>query len=207
MKQKPPHPKKSARKLPRSHGGPRPGAGRKPGSGRFGEETRVVRIPESRVPEVKQWLAELQQGHPDSVLVNANNGVNDSSPMLIPIYGHKVAAGFPSPADDYVEGRLDLNEHLIPHKEASFFLRVSGDSMINAGIQSGDLLVVDRSVEPRNGKIVIAAVDGELTVKRLAIKRGKSWLMPENDAFSPIEIREEQDMVIWGVVTSVIHQF
>ncbi|MCW8982783.1 MAG: translesion error-prone DNA polymerase V autoproteolytic subunit [Gammaproteobacteria bacterium] len=203
MKQKSQPPKKPAGKPPRSHGGPRPGAGRKPGSGRFGEETRVVRIPESRVPEVKQWLAQLQQGYPESILSSAN----DSSPMLVPIYGHKVAAGFPSPADDYVEGHLDLNEHLIHHKEASFFLRVSGDSMINAGIQNGDLLVVDRSVEPSNGKIVIAAVDGELTVKRLAIKRNKTWLMPENDSFAPIEVKGEQDMVIWGVVTSVIHQF
>ncbi|NOR52244.1 MAG: hypothetical protein GQ470_06445, partial [Gammaproteobacteria bacterium] len=74
------------------------------------------------------------------------------------------------------------------------------------GIHSGDLLVVDRSIEPRNNKIVIAAVDGELTVKRLSIKRGKTWLVPENNDFSPIEIKDEQDMVIWGVVTSVIHQ-
>lgn len=185
-----------------SHGGQRPGAGRKPGSGRFGEETKVVRIPESRVAEVKRWLSLLQQGYPDTVL----GGVSEHHPpMQIPIYGHKVAAGFPSPADDYIEGQLDLNEHLIPHKEATFFLRVAGDSMLNAGIHSGDLLVVDRSIEPRNNKIVIAAVDGELTVKRLSIKRGKTWLLPENEAFSPIEIRDEQDMVIWGVVTSVIH--
>jgi DNA polymerase V len=184
------------------HGGARSGAGRKPGTGPFGEETKVVRIPESRVSEVRQWLTQLKQGQSDVVL-----GYGESASTLIPIFGHKVAAGFPSPADDYIEGRLDLNEHLIPHKEATFFLRVSGDSMINAGIQSGDLLVVDRSIEPINRKIVIAAVDGELTVKRLSIKRGKSWLLPENDAFSPIEIKDEQDMVIWGVVTSVIHQF
>lgn len=190
-------------KMTSSHGGSRPGAGRKQGSGRFSEDTKVMRIPESRVPEVKQWLSQLQQGYPDVVL----GSVDDTEQSLIPIYGHKVAAGFPSPADDYVEGKLDLNEHLIPHKEATFFLRVAGDSMINAGIQSGDLLVVDRSIEPGNGKIVIAAVDGELTVKRLSLKRGKTWLMPENSAFSPIEIKDEQEMVIWGVVTSVIHQF
>ena len=196
----PKHP--TTNRAPLSHGGQRSGAGRKPGSGRFGEETKVVRIPQSKVTRVKQWLSMLQQGYPDAVLGSGDN----NPPVQIPIYGHKVAAGFPSPADDYVEGQLDLNEHLIPHKEATFFLRVAGDSMLNAGIHSGDLLVIDRSIEPRNNKIIIAAVDGELTVKRLSIKRGKSWLMPENEAFSPIEIKDEQDMVIWGVVTSVIHQ-
>ncbi|HEA26200.1 MAG TPA: translesion error-prone DNA polymerase V autoproteolytic subunit [Ectothiorhodospiraceae bacterium] len=191
------------KKQSHSHGGKRQGSGRKLNSGAFGEETKVVRIPESKVPAVKRWLKDLKQGHSDAVIESAV----EPTPLLIPIYGHKVAAGFPSPADDYIEGQLDLNEHLIPHKEATFFLRVSGDSMINSGIHSGDLLVVDRSIEPKNNKIVIAALDGELTVKRLAIKRGKTWLMPENDDFSPIEVKDEQDMVIWGVVTSVIHQF
>ena len=192
----------SPNKTPLSHGGKREGSGRKPGSGSFGEETKVVRIPESRVPEVKQWLKHLKQGHPEQLIIN-----NTHSPMLLPIYGHKVAAGFPSPADDYVEGQLDLNEHLIPHKEATFFLRVTGDSMRNAGIQNGDLLIVDRSIEPKHNKIVIAALDGELTVKRLSLSQGKTLLVPENENFSPIEVKEEQDMVIWGVVTSVIHQF
>ena len=190
-------------KAPLSHGGKREGAGRKQGSGSFGEETKVVRIPKSRVSEVKQWLNQVKQCHPALTI----NCANTPSRVLLPLYGHKVAAGFPSPADDYVEGQLDLNEHLIPHKEATFFLRVSGDSMINVGIQNGDLLVVDRSIEPKNNKIVIAAIDGELTVKRLSTAKGKTWLVPENDNFSPIEVKNEQDMVIWGVVTSVIHQF
>jgi len=186
-----------------SHGGKRQGAGRKSGSGSFGEETKVIRIPMSRVAEVKQWLKQLQQNHPGLTL----DTVSSPPSMLLPLFGHKVAAGFPSPADDYVEGQLDLNEHLIPHKEATFFLRVSGDSMINVGIQSGDLLVVDRSLEANNNKIIIAAIDGELTVKRLSIAKGKTWLVPENDTLTPIEVKKEQDMVIWGVVTSVIHQF
>lgn len=190
-------------KAPLSHGGKREGAGRKQGSGSFREETKVVRIPKSRVSEVKQWLNQLKQSHPALGIHSANT----PSRVLLPLYGHKVAAGFPSPADDYVEGQLDLNEHLIPHKEATFFLRVSGDSMINVGIQSGDLLVVDRSIEPKNNKIVIAAIDGELTVKRLSTANGKTWLVPENDNYAAIEVKNEQDMVIWGVVTSVIHQF
>lgn len=197
-----PNPPVSQKPLP-SHGGKRQGAGRKPQSGPFGEDTKVVRIPESKVPAVKQWLKQLKEGLSDTIF----DSIEPPHPMLLPLYGHKVAAGFPSPADDYIERQLDLNEHLIPHKEATFFLRVSGDSMINAGIQSGDLLVVDRSIEPKNNKIIIAAVDGELTVKRLSIKRGKTWLLPENDDFSPIEVKDEQDMMIWGVVTSVIHQF
>jgi len=193
----------SPKSVSTSHGGKRQGAGRKPGSGTFGEATKVIRIPTSRVPEVKQWLKQLNSSHPQLVSKRAGS----SPPMLLPLYGHKVAAGFPSPADDYVEGQLDLNEHLIPHKEATFFLRVSGDSMINVGIQSGDLLVVDRSLEPKNNKIIIAAIDGELTVKRLSLSNGKIWLKPENDNLSPIEVKNEQEMVIWGVVTSVIHQF
>jgi DNA polymerase V len=88
----------------------------------------------------------------------------------LPLYANKISAGFPSPADDYIEMKLDLNTHLIKHPAATFFVRVSGDSMLNAGINSGDLLIVDRSIEPVDGKIVIVALNGELTVKRLSIK-------------------------------------
>jgi DNA polymerase V len=124
----------------------------------------------------------------------------------LPLYSCAVAAGHPSPADDHLEGTFDLNEHLIKHPGATFCVRVSGDSMIKAGIHDDDILVVDRNIEPRNGRIVIASVEGELTVKRLDRKGGKTLLMPENDAFAPIEVTNPGDMVIWGVVTSVIHQ-
>ncbi|WP_347710073.1 translesion error-prone DNA polymerase V autoproteolytic subunit [Thiomicrorhabdus sp. ZW0627] len=131
---------------------------------------------------------------------------NDSY-VSLPLFSHKVVAGFPSPADDYIETTLDLNEKLVRNKEATFLLVVEGDSMQKAGIQDGDILVVDRSIEPTDGKIVIAALDGELTVKRLSVKSTGTWLVPENDNYPPIPVREEADMVIWGVVTATISQF
>ncbi|WP_319558581.1 MULTISPECIES: translesion error-prone DNA polymerase V autoproteolytic subunit [Thiomicrorhabdus] len=127
--------------------------------------------------------------------------------IRLPLYASKVIAGFPSPAEDYVEARLDLNEKLIRNQEATFLLKVQGDSMRDAGILDGDILVVDRSVAPADGKIVIAALDGDLTVKRLRIRDGKTWLLPENPDYPPIAIREESDMVIWGVVTASISQY
>jgi DNA polymerase V len=116
-----------------------------------------------------------------------------------------VAAGFPSPAEGGIEQTLDLHELLVKHPAATFFVRVSGASMINAGIYHNDILVVDRSLDPVHGKIVIAAVNGELTVKRLHREGKKIELRAENDAFAPIVIPEGADFRIWGVVTSVIH--
>ena len=122
-----------------------------------------------------------------------------------PMYGESVCAGFPSPADDYIEAKLDLNEFLVKHPAATFFVRAVGDSMIGAGIHSGDILVVDRALEATEGKVVIAVVDGELTVKRLRRIEGKLCLAPENPEFPPIEVDEESGLEIWGVVTAVIH--
>lgn len=116
-----------------------------------------------------------------------------------------VPAGFPSPADDYAEGPLDLNRHLIRHPAATFFVRVKGDSMIGAGIFSGDLLIVDRAMNPTNGSIVIAVVNGDLTVKRLHRSKGGITLLPENPAYRPIEIDHSTDFEVWGVVTKAIH--
>jgi DNA polymerase V len=124
----------------------------------------------------------------------------------LPLYGSSVQAGFPSPADDYIEGKLDLNTHLVKHPAATFFVRASGESMVNAGIYPGDILVVDRSLDARHDKIVIVALNGQLTVKRLWQKEGQVMLMPENDSFEPIRVEEGMDMVIWGVVTHVLHQ-
>jgi len=126
------------------------------------------------------------------------------SQYKLPFYGCRVSAGFPSPADDYIETYLDLNTHLVKHPAATFFLTASGDSMINAGISSGDILVVDRSLDAVHGKIIIAAVDGELTVKRLYKQNGKIQLIPENPKYLPIEVGEGQDLVIWGVVTYIL---
>ncbi len=124
----------------------------------------------------------------------------------LPLFLETAAAGFPSPAGDYIESRLDLNEHLVQHPSATFFVRVAGDSMIGAGIHDGDVLIVDRSLEALSGSVVVAAVNGELTVKRLLRRNGVCKLMPENKAFSCVEIPEQADVHIWGVATSVIHK-
>jgi len=123
-----------------------------------------------------------------------------------PFFEATVPAGFPSPASDYEEDRLDLNKYLIKNPAATFFVRASGDSMEGAGIHHGDLLVVDRSLEPRDKNIVIAAVNGELTVKRIRIKNKKITLEPENGNYSVREITEDNEFEVWGVVTNVIHK-
>ena len=131
-----------------------------------------------------------------------------ASPSCRPVFISKIAAGFPSPADDYVERRLDLNQHCIHHPEATYFLRVSGHSMTGAGIHDNDILVVDRSLKPAHGKIVVAILDGEFTVKRLSREAGAGGhlsLTPENSNYPRIEIQDGQELEIWGVATFVIH--
>ncbi len=118
-----------------------------------------------------------------------------------------ISAGFPSPAENYSEETLDLNELCINNPPATFFVRVSGESMVNAGIFPGDILVVDRSLEAVSDKIVVVAVEGEFTVKRLLIKSTEDvWLVPENDDMSPMQLAPSADTYVWGVVTFVIHQ-
>jgi len=168
-----------------TRGGARVGAGRPRGQGQFGEPTKPVRIPESLVEKVTAYIS--HQGY------------------QLPFYACAVSAGFPSPADDFLERSLDLNEHLIKNPSATFFVRVVGDSMLGAGIHPDDILVVDRSLTPVHGKIIIAAVDGQLTVKRLHKKNKKVCLLPENDEYSAIELSPDNDVVIWGVVTTVLH--
>ena len=163
----------------------RKGAGRPTGTGKFGVLTKPLRVPVHLVDEVLQFIAHGKQA--------------------CPLYASSVKAGFPSPAEDYAEQHLDLNTHLIQHPAATFFLRVSGDSMINAGIFNGDLLVVDRSLEPTHGKIVIAAVNGELTVKRLKKAGKKVFLVAENKQYPPIELTDSDQIQLWGVVTHTIH--
>lgn len=168
-----------------SQGGHRAGAGRPQRSGKYGEPTKAIRVPISAIDEISRCIQHKF--------------------YRLPFYQHSVSAGFPSPAEDDVENKLDLNEMLIKHPSATFFLRVSGSSMINAGIHHNDILIVDRSLEPADGKVVIASVNGELTVKRLSKAGNKILLIAENDAYRPIEITGEVDFRIWGVVTNVIH--
>ncbi len=168
-------------------GGKRAGAGRPAGSGKYREKTRAIRVPESLVSQILRY-AEVRG-------------------YQIPLYSNSVSAGFPSPAEDYMEGRLDLNEYLIPHPAATFFVRVSGYSMINVGIYPDDILIVDRALEATHNRIIVAAVDGELTVKRLYKKAGEIRLLPENDDYPPIVLGDESELHVWGVVRHVIHSF
>ncbi|HIQ39899.1 MAG TPA: translesion error-prone DNA polymerase V autoproteolytic subunit [Sulfurivirga caldicuralii] len=185
-------------------GGARPGAGRRKGSGRYGEPTKVIRVPASKVAQVRAFLDRLYahgtvapqaRAHPRPV------------PAAFPFYAASVAAGFPSPAEDYEEPALDLNDYLVQHREATFFVRAQGHSMVGAGIHDGDLLVVDRALTARDGDIVIAVVDGALTVKRLRQQGERTWLQAENPDYGDIELGEAQQLELWGVVTAVIHQY
>lgn len=170
-------------------GGIRPGSGR-PKGGKYGEQTKAMRIPLSRINKVIDLIDEKK-----------------FKAYQLPLYSSTVRAGFPSPADDYIEDFLDLNEYLINHPASTFIVKASGDSMSDVGIQSGDMLIVDRSLEATHGKVVIAAINGELTVKRLSRINGRVKLMPANDKYQPIDITDEQEVVIWGVVKHVIHTF
>lgn len=205
-------------------GGKREGSGRKPNSGKFKEPTKAIRVPESYVDDLTTWLNEIARNPQSSESAfpfpshNFRNPaleqkyapnilVPDPSPSLLamPFYDCSVSAGFPSPADDSFGITMDLNKHLVQNAPATFFVRTSGESMLNAGINDGDLLVVDRSLIAKNNDIVIAAVDGDLTVKRLVHNNGKTILQAENPAFSNIELSGDMAVSLWGVVTNVIH--
>jgi DNA polymerase V len=190
-----------------SHGGKRPGAGRKKGSSAYGEVTQAIRVPESLLPRVKALLEakklQYEQLADNSTAIFFPARTPDS--IALPLFTCKVAAGFPSQADDYVDKTIDLNELLIQKPTATFFVHAQGESMLGAGIHPNDILIVHRSIEPVTGKIVICALNGELTVKRLE-RDGEQWkLKAENPAYPDIAIHDEMEMVIWGVVTNVIH--
>lgn len=193
-------------------GGKRDGAGRPVGSGRYGEPTKAMRIPQSLIDSVQHFLSTYGQEKETSSCTtlfppNAFSVSSLSNPALQrPLYDSKVAAGFPSPADDHLESQLDLNEYVVRNPATTFYVRVEGNSMLNAGIHPNDILVVDLSLEPHDGNIVIALVNGEFTVKRLKILPSKQiCLMPENEDYSPIMIQEGMDFRVWGIVTNVIH--
>lgn len=183
-------------------GGQRAGAGRKCAA----EPTVTVRVPASSKEAIIK-LAQQMKVSPSlcfpvwmELQLLAEQTVAQSFPRM----SHSVRAGFPSPADDYIEKRIDLNEELIQHREATFFLRVRGHSMIDAGIDDGDELIVDRAITPEHNRIVVAAVDGELTVKRFYQRNGIVKLLAQNPQYPDIEFKNGQEMVIWGVVTKII---
>lgn len=133
--------------------------------------------------------------------------IADAPPLALPLFTSTVPASFPSPADDHIDARLDLNEHLIQHPAATFFLRATGDSMIGVGIHSGDMLVVDRAIKATDGRVVIAVVDGECTVKRYRTNgpNSRPWLEAANPAYPDVRVLDGQELRVWGVVTNVVH--
>lgn len=177
-----------------ARGGARKGAGRPAGQGRFGVQTKPMRVPINMVKEVNEYI----------LRGDSESGIATSA--LCPLYSSSVSAGVPLPADEYIESHIDLNKYLITNPVATFLVRASGDSMIGAGIYSDDILVVDRNIEPRHGKVVIAAIDGQLTVKTLYKMTEKVILKAENPLYADIEVYEGSQVTIWGVVTSVIHK-
>ncbi|MBP6385921.1 MAG: translesion error-prone DNA polymerase V autoproteolytic subunit [Pseudarcicella sp.] len=124
--------------------------------------------------------------------------------LSLPFVEAGISAGFPSPALDFIDISIDLNKHLIKHPSATFYGRVKGDSLKNAGIHNGDLLIIDRSLEPTNGKISVCYIDGEFTAKRIKITKNEIWLIAENEDYQPIIVTKDNDFLIWGVVTHVI---
>jgi len=197
--------------LDKKRGGLRTGAGRKVGTGKFGEETSVLRIPSSQKPVIKDFLAAYQRKQ-RLVDIDAVSEFEwpalHAIPIKLPLYSSKVSAGFPSPAEEHVEKRLDPSEFLIDQKDATFFVTIQGQSMIDAGLLPGDKAVVDRSKQPNVGNIVLAVLDGEFTIKTLSLsKNGAVRLLPANKDFKPIEITEEMNFEIWGVVTGSFRRF
>lgn len=192
---------------PADHGGNRLGSGRKQGSGAYGEATRLVRIPESQVEAVVAYLdayrapARAEDPRPVSLQTTVN---------LI-AFTSRVAAGFPSPAQDYLDDSVDLNAALIipGHEASTFVLRVANDgwSMIQAGIFPGDRIVVDRALTAIKGDVVVAIVNGDLTIKTLGEIEGNVALIPENAHLKPITFQEGDTLEIWGVVTHSLRNF
>lgn len=172
-----------------NHGGKRDGAGRKSGSGKYGEPTKALRVPASLVKDVKDFIQ-----------------VKKVKRQRIPLYMSGVPAGSPSFLEDHVEDYIDLNEFFIKDMEQTFMVMAEGDSMVDANIKSGDILIVDRSIEPQHGHIVIAGIDDNLTVKRLQIKGSEVSLKPENKKYAPIVLNDKNRLHIWGVVTNIIHR-
>ncbi|MGZ0020336.1 LexA family protein [Nitrosomonas sp. wSCUT-2] len=195
-----------------NRGGKRENAGRPRGQGKFGEPTEVMRIPQSQTATVKNFLEALQRKK-----ANAESEVDDffapaisEQPMLLPLFSTKVAAGFPSPADDHVEKRLDISEFMIDHAASTFFVTIKGDSMIDVGLLPGDKVVVDRSKTANIGDIVLAVVDQEFTIKILDYGANKMpRLLPANStgAYRPIYIRPDTQFEIFGVVIGSFRRF
>jgi len=193
-----------------SQGGKRPNSGPKKPMSPYGEKTSVIRVPNSIKPEVLVYLEAFKKKASSNLdTLNLPQALPNPPALTRPIYSGKVSAGqsrFPSPAQDYEQKFLDLNERYISNPPATFFFEVKGNSMEGAGIFEGDTVIVDRAVKPKSSSIVIAAVDGEWMVKRLYKRGNVVKLLSEHPDHAPITFSEGQELTIFGVVTYVIHQ-
>jgi len=194
-----------------AHGGKRPNSGRKSPASPYGEKTSVIRVPSSIKPEVLVYLEAYKKKALNklAIMFELPQAMPNPPALARPIYSGKVTAGqsrFPSPAQDYEQKFLDLNDRYITNPPATFFFQVKGDSMIGAGIYDGATVIVDRALKPKSSSIVIADVDGEWMVKRLYKRGNVVKLLSENPDHAPIVLAEGQELVIFGVVTYVIHQ-
>lgn len=198
-------------------GGPRDGSGRKSGTGKFKEPTEVMRIPSSQKPIIADFLKAYARKQVDTSIKKDIDAVGEMTfpvlnrtPIGITLFNSKVPAGFPSPADDHVEKRLDPSEFLVDQVDSTFFVTIMGYSMIDAGLLPGDKAVVDRSKLASLGDIVLAIVDGEFTIKTLGrSKDGSPLLLPANMSgeYKPIEVTKHMHVEIWGVVTGSFRRF
>ncbi len=127
--------------------------------------------------------------------------------LALPLVSKGISAGFPSPASDFIDINIDLNKHLIKHPSSTFYANVKGDSMKDEGIFDEDLLVIDKSLDPSNGKIAVCFIDGDFTVKKIKLENGECWLVPANDKYPTIKITSDNELIIWGIVTHVIKSF
>jgi DNA polymerase V len=134
------------------------------------------------------------------------SAITESS-LELPVVSGGISAGFPSPALDFIDLTIDMNRHLVKHPAATFYGRVKGDSMKDEGIHDGDLLVIDKSLEPADGKIAVCYIDGEFTIKRIRLEKNVCWLMPANDDYKPIKVTEDDEFLIWGIVTHLVKSF
>lgn len=194
-----------------AHGGKRRNSGRKSPASPYGEKTSVIRVPSSIKPEVLVYLEAYKKKALNklAIMFELPQAMPNPPALARPIYSGKVTAGqsrFPSPAQDYEQKFLDLNDRYITNPPATFFFQVKGDSMIGAGIYDGATVIVDRALKPKSSSIVIADVDGEWMVKRLYKRGNVVKLLSENPDHAPIVLAEGQELVIFGVVTYVIHQ-
>ncbi len=195
------------------NGGKREGAGRKLGTGKFSEPTIVSRLPISQVPMIKDFLAAYQRKkllESMDTVADFKMPAIDLTSIALPLFSSKVPAGFPSPAEEHIEKRLDPNDFLIDQKDATFFVTIQGYSMIDVGLMPNDVAVIDRSKIATIGDIVLALVDGEYTIKILNRKKdGTPRLLPANNtgAFAPIEIKDGMTFEVWGVVISSFRRF